>query len=494
MRPGSFLCVLLCLAGCSSGGIGDRCSDHGDCDSTLQCVQGVCVPRCERAPECGDGYACDPNGICRQATGQVGDSCASQVDCSAGLACELDDAPNGGQLGASCQPEAPGSPAGETCALDTDCRSGTCALGHCVDLCTDTRDCPAGTSCTQMPRIEAQGAMFGGCLQSIGLVQWSIPISRIPQTAYLPIPASASSVAVTFSVDDPNQKVGVIKMTSPTGDVLIEDPTHYFTNAVRHQPELAQSVLAMPSSVSADMPNPPLAPGAYVMDVTSISADGVRPGSATPSVTAVIKVDPSVLLDLHFYFLDIDDHPCAQAFGPTLDAAQAQTASFFQTDFIGQLRSVFEHGGVSLGTLTYEDLRNHPELDGLDVANAAALLALGAHDTGVNVFFVRTLSPVGLQAFGPNPGPAGLASTRQSGIIISLDTLCYRSWATLARLTAHELARYMGLYDNIDLDGNPDPIFDSDTTSTNLMFYSELGGADLSSGQRWILGKSTVLR
>jgi hypothetical protein len=111
------------------------------------------------------------------------------------------------------------------------------------------------------------------------------------------------------------------------------------------------------------------------------------------------------------------------------------------------------------------------------------------------VFFVRTLSPVGLQAISPNPGPAGLANTRQSGVVIGLDTLCYRSWPQLARLTAHELARYMGLYNNIELDpAHVDPIADSDMSISNLMFYSELGGVFLSDGQREILSRSPVLR
>ncbi len=80
-------------------------------------------------------------------------------------------------------------------------------------------------------------------------------------------------------------------------------------------------------------------------------------------------------------------------------------------------------------------------------------------------------------------------------MIVALDTLCYRSWAEVARLTSHEVARYMGLYDNIELDAaHTDPISDSDGTSANLMFYSELGGTDLSPFQRDILGRSGVLR
>ena len=487
MRPGSLLLLASCLlgTGCSSGGVGDRCADHGDCDSTLQCVQGTCVPRCQRAPECGDGFACDQDGICRAATGQPGDSCTSEVDCAAGLACELDSAATAGMLSASCVPESAGRPTAAECTADTDCRNGTCALGHCVDLCAETRDCPSGTSCTQIPRVEAGGAMFSGCLQSRGVVQWSIPVQMVQQQVYLPIPASAQSVSVTFRVDDPSQSVGVDELTSPSKQLLIDPVSHL--DLVRHASSFAQSVLDMPVS-----PTLALEPGAYLMTVASHR--GVLMGSAIPSVTASVKLDPSVLLDLHFYFLNLDDHPCAATFGPTFNADLAQTATSFQNDYLGQLRTIFAQGGVELGAITYEDLRSHPELDGLSTANAGALLALGAHDTGVNVFFVRTLSPVGVQAFAPNPGPARLAGTRQSGIVISVDTLCYRTWAQLARLTAHELARYMGLYDNIDILGVEDPIVDSDTSPSNLMFYSELGGTDLSAGQRAVLTRSVVLR
>ena len=499
MRHGALLCLI--LAACSSGGVGDHCGDPGDCDSSLQCVQHVCVPRCTRAPDCGDGYACDKDGICRLATGQPGDACTSEVDCAPGLACELVDASiRSGHLVASCAPENPTGAAGATCALDTDCRDGTCALGHCVDLCRDTRDCAEGTSCTQIPRVEAMGALFGGCLQSRGTLRWTIPVAGPSAAITLPVPASARSVAVTFAVDDDRQKVGALQVVSPSGHVLVDSSPgstlDFYTSPVRHRPEFGQSVLAMPSSPRPP-PQSPLETGAYTLDVSSLrpSQTGVDlPGTETPTATAVVKLDDSVVLDLHFYFLNLDDHPCSAVLGASLDAQLAQSSTLFQNDFLGQLRQIFERGGVSIGTTTYENLRDHPELDGLDVANAPALFALGAHETGINVFFVRTLAPVGLQAYGPNPGPAGLASTRQSGIVVALDTLCYRSWQTVARITAHELARYMGLYENIDLDAHADPIDDSDMSSDNLMFYSELGGASLSAGQRSILTHSPVLR
>jgi hypothetical protein len=472
--------------------VGDRCGDSSDCESSLQCVDAVCIPHCQRAPECGDGFSCTKDGTCVKAIGQEGDACTSEVDCATGLACELAGTPPDpqGNLAASCTTEGPGGPAGATCASDHDCRDGTCALGHCTDLCQDNRDCAAGTSCTGIPRIEANGAMYQGCLQSNGSLRWTIPVAAPSQQVYLPSPASARELAVMLAVDDLDQKVGVTQLISPTGVVEI-DPhqTDLFQNLVRFSPELGQSELVVASSPSAL-----LEAGAYQMTVSSLTPLDAT-GTATPRVTVVAKLDQSVLLDLHFYFLNFDDHPCSAAFGDTLNATIAQSSSFFQSDFLGMLRSVFEHGGVTLGTMTYEDLRDHPDLDGLDIADAPSLLALGAHDTGINVFFVRTLRPVGLQAFGPNPGPAGIASTRASGIVVGLDTLCYEKWTDVARLTAHELARYMGLYNNAELDGmHFDPIDDSDKTSDNLMFYSDLGGTDLSDGQRNILTRSPVLR
>jgi hypothetical protein len=492
MRRGSLLWLFL-VASCGGAGLGDVCSTTDECSSTLQCVSGVCRPRCERAPDCGDGFACGADGICRTSDGVSGDNCDSEVDCGPGLACELGILDDNGQLSPKCAPTAGGHPAGATCNVDTDCRNHTCALGHCIDLCSDTRDCGVGTGCANIPRIESGGVMFAGCLQSAGSLAWNIQVHGSADTVKLPIPDTARSVAVTMQVDDTNQMVGVTHLGAPDGIALLDYNDDPFSDLVRHRPALAQSVLAMPSSPEAG-----LVPGAYTLDIRALKPPFTSSsiGTATPVVTAVVKLDSSVILDLHFYFLNFDDHPCSAKFdNGVLDAATAAAGASFQNSFLGTMRQVFSHGNVALGTLTYEDLRDHPDLDGLAIANAPALLALGTHAVGVNVFFVRSMSPIGLQAFGPNPGPAGLAKTPQSGVIVSLDSLCYRSWQEVARLTAHEVARYMGLYDNVGIDpAQADPIEDSDTASSNLMFYSELGGADLSPGQRDILSRSAVLR
>lgn len=495
-------------AACPSGNaeVGEACGRHADCEGGLQCVAGTCAPRCQRAPECGDGYACGDDGICHVALGQSGDACTSEVECAPGLSCQIDGTDEGGQLVASCAEQNAARPPGSSCSTDDECRNGTCALGHCVDLCNATRDCAAGNSCMTIPRVEAGGAPFVGCLPSHGNVTWSIPVREPSAEILLPVPSGAQSALLVMAVDDLTQKAGAEQLYSTDGALLytrpceppgtvdapctIEDATaQYYANPVRHIPGSGQSVLAIPTSPMQ------LDPGAYRVRVSSFRPNGT-PGSAIPSVTAVVRIDAAVILDLHLHFLDLDDHPCEQQLGTRkLDAAVASAQQQFQNDYMGTLRSIFARGGIALGTVTYEDVGNHPDLDGLDIADVGSLFSLGSYREGVNVFFVRTLSPVGLQAFGPSPGPAGIAGTRQSGIVVGIDTLCYRSHEELARLTAHEIARYMGLAHNVELDPRwRDAIPDSDDSPSNLMFFSEVGGTELSPGQRDILTRSPVLR
>ena len=516
--------LLVSLAGCpgGNGGLGEACHGNDDCGGGLQCFASQCAPRCQRAPDCGDGYACDDNGLCKLATGQRGDLCSSEVDCAPSLACRIDGAaidPATHHLQATCLEQARMRLSGDTCIQDSDCRNWTCALGRCVDLCRQPRDCALGETCVEIPRVDANGALFAGCLPTQGSLSWSIPVTAPAAEVLLPVPAVARSVELVMAVDDPTQKVGAQRVLSPIGATIYTQPCspllstadqpcedndaadQYFGNfdpgrpdtgnQVRHRAALGQSVLLMPSALTT-----PLATGDYVIKVASFRADGSG-GSAIPRVTAVIKLDSGATLDLHFFFLDLTDHPCLDP-GAVLNAGSAVSGAF-QREYLAALRDVFTAPGVAIGDVTYEDITDRADLDGLDVANAGALLSLGRYATGINVFFVRSLSPLGIQAWGPNPGPAGLGGTPQSGIAIGLDTLCYRRWPAVARLTAYEIARYMGLYHNVELGTarHPtwrDPISDSGDTSSNLLYFSAAGGTELSAGQAALLLRSAVLR
>lgn len=487
------------LGGCSGGAdLGEACLRHSDCDGQLQCVQHTCAQLCQRAPDCGDGYACDDRGFCVLATGLRGDACASEVDCATGLSCQIK-VDDGWRLLKRCGDQLAGAPAGAACAADGDCRNGTCALGRCVDLCRATRDCAAGTSCMQIPHVQTAGSTFGGCLVTNGVVSWPLPAS---ERALLPVPSGATHAGLVLTTAAP-RTTAAVRVTSPSESRPVyqlcprdwdfactdaDQRAQYYVNRLRHRREAGLSVLAIPSTTSAALET-----GIYGVELRSFHVDGSK--GPPPTVTAVVRLGAPLLLDLHFHFLDLADHPCEAAFGAAkLDRAAAQAEAFFQRDFLETLRSIFkESGSIALGEITYDDVAR-PDLDGLEVASAGALLQLGKHAQGVNVFFVRNLSPAGIQAFGPNPGPAGLGGTARSGIAVGVDTLCYRSWQQLARLTAHEIAHYMGLYQNVEIGGQQDGIGDSDASTHNLMFYSELGGTTLSAGQREILRRSPVLR
>jgi len=500
--PHAALAVLaVTLGGCSGGAeLGEACVRHSDCESSLQCAQHVCAPRCQRAPECGDGYACDEHGLCNLATGIIGAACTSEVDCSPGLSCQIQiDAAN--RLIKRCAQDNLGAPAGAACAADPDCRNGTCALGHCVDLCRINRDCGAGTSCMQIPHVEAPSSTFSGCLLTNGVLSWPIPTPPPGIPLLLPVPKEATHASVVVSTAAP-RSAGAIRVAAPSTVPVFQlcpkdfdfacsedaQRAQFYVNPLRHRRDVEMSVVSIPSTSASRLET-----GVYRVLVRSFHVDGSE--GPPPSVTAVVRLGELSKLDLHFHFLDLADHPCAGAFGEAkLDRTSAQSEAFFQLDFLENLRSIFrESGPLTIGEVTYDDVAR-PDLDGLELAKSSALLALGSAGRGVNVFFVRNLSPVGIQAFGPNPGPAGLGGTPRSGIVVGIDTLCYRSWKQLARLTAHEIARYMGLYQNVEIGGQTDGIDDTDGSSGNLMFYSELGGTALSPGQREILRRSPVLR
>ena len=124
------------------------------------------------------------------------------------------------------------------------------------------------------------------------------------------------------------------------------------------------------------------------------------------------------------------------------------------------------------------------------------MLQLTDDPNGVTIYFVRSITPAGVLALaGGNPGPPRMSNTSASGIAVSVDTLCYRDWTVVARATAHEIARYLGLFRNREPDGANDPIPDSDSTPDNLMFFTEdATGTTLSLGQRTVLQYNPVLR
>jgi hypothetical protein len=509
--------VLFGVGACGGGaGIGEHCDSLSECASHLQCVNHTCVPRCDRHADCGDGHVCRDDGICEVVVSEIDDYCEREIDCGPGHYCRLDDTDpeQDGVLAGSCQEEQSGGVLDAECTgatqadADAQCRQGTCALGRCVFMCVDQQpplvdtDCPAQHVCSSIPRqlapLPAPVPSFFGCLPDRGDIVYRIPTDQSFESIMLPVPGIARSFALVMSVGDSDERIGAVAVRSPSGEVLYPAPPttreEYFANPVRHEPQPGIATLLMPQRPPSMLT--PFEKGAYFVDVWSFGEEEI------PQVEVVYKLDEAVHLDLHLYFLDLTTHPC-----PRLDSIAGDEDQFaadfaaspdFQDEYLGELDSIFSSAGLilDLSEATYTDITGRGDLDGLDESRLDDLLALSSHEAGVHVFFVRSISPAGIEGLvGGPPVPPGRPGTRSSGVAIATDTLCYADWKYLARTTAHEIARALGLQRSVEPDGYEDQIGDSTYETNNLMYFSDRGDEvlELSAGQKAVLRLNPVL-
>jgi hypothetical protein len=484
-------------AGCNGGrGAGAACDAHSQCADAYQCLEDICVPRCDSNSECGDGYQCSSKGICELVISAIGDPCASEWECGLGQGCVLDALlqDSGQVLAATCQLQGTGGNVGALCEVDEDCHNSLCTLGHCSQVCAVNEDCPLGNRCALIPRFTlAEPALFYGCLQSTGVLEHRIPMTEPVETLPVFVPSDTHSLAIVSSVDDDLHLVGATRVVDPNGKLLFNgdsSPEQLVANRIRYIRQKRISTMLIPNS---DNPEVKLQTGIYQVRMEA-ALPPFGEGNAIPEVSVFYKMDTGRVLDLHFYFLDLSDHPCNDEFGvDTLNASSAALSTGFQNEYLAELQDIFAEANINTGTIRYSDI-DRADLDGIVDNDLADLLPLATNDTGLAIFFVRSLSPDGVQALiGGVPGPPQ-PGTSASGVAISADTLCYRDWTKLARVTAHSMASQMGLWNNRDPEGIPDPISDTDGDTDNLMFFGEFGGTTLSAGQKDVLGRFPGLR
>ena len=476
---------------CTGGGhgVGERCDTSGDCAGSLQCFERQCLPRCLHHVDCGDGYTCE-GGQCQLVEGGTNAPCGSELQCGPGFTCRL--RPQLSTPPGTCQPHTTANIPGGECDVDADCRGGACALGHCLELCIDSPECQPRWTCAAIPRLTDDAGTFLGnfnaCLPSSGTITFEIDLDEdvLQPTVMLPVPSSAVALAAVMEVSDPFQRIGATHLESPDGRPLYDTPLDrdaFFANKVRHVPAAGISVVKIPGS-----PDEPLEPGAYAMAISVFREDG-GPTSRKRTLRVTEKLGLGAALDLHFFFTDLEDHPCVDGMGLALDAASAQASPEFQEEFVGELRTILGRA-LATGATTYDDIKDQPELASLRSSQAGDLFTLDDYERGVAVFFVRSIAPACVQiVVGGTPG-SPLPRTRSSGVAVSLEAMCYRDWRTLARQTAHAIARHLGLFRNVEPEGGEDRIEDSPLTTDNLMHYSEFGGTTLSPGQIQVLRAS----
>jgi hypothetical protein len=489
-------CASAVLAACAGGDgvIGATCTERSDCLAQLQCFEELCRPACHAHPDCGDGYRCD-DGECEVVSSSLGASCFREIECGPGQTCAPDRADfNGdGTLTGTCTVQEPGKVLGDECASDDECQTQMCSLGRCAQMCAQITDCPGGLTCARVPRaIDDTTPRLGACMQGSGVVEHRLELPAPGATIQVPVPSNAVSFAVVSLVDDPAQLVGAWRVVGPGGVLLYQAsaaPGQFYQNVIRYQPSPGVSTLLVPNTPAVDLAN-----SIYEVDIGSRFPDGSL-GSSPVHVRILYKVDTAATLDLHFHFLSLADHPCAAAFDEgVLDASSAPVSQRFQT-YVDQVRRTLGEAGILLSEPTFSDVVDRADLDSIDRARAGELFALGREPTGVDVFLVRSISPVGVQvAVNATPGPPRTNGTSASGVAIAMDTLCYQGWPDLARLTAHAIARQMGLYYSRDPNGYPDPIPDTDESVDNLLYFGDQGGWSLSRGQAQVLSRYPGLR
>ena len=498
----------MCLAfaggsGCEGGGeIGASCQGTSDCRADLQCLSQVCEVRCTEHIECGDGFVCNPVGECERVESALGSACESELDCGMGQACHLGtDEDSDGWIEAACVVQSDGATLSNACESDGDCRSGMCVLGTCTQLCRTDDECPVQLACSVIPRqarADEPVSFYQGCLK---------PQAKISQVLHadedgvvrIPVPSLTRSFAVimredpalreSISASATRPPIGMAEVRAPACDDRTGGDTErcveelYMSNqlvgdnVLRYRPSPGVSTLLVPNTPSSTMA---LHPGMYTVRLLP---------NTDPRVTVVYKTAAARTLELNFYFLDMHDHKCL----PGFDQSDSENTPIgFETTYLDALSEIFAGAGITIEKAHSESLvgdKGRSDLSGLREADLPVLLSLSGPRPGINIFFVRSISPAGVQVLsGGNPGPPGLAGTGASGIAVAIDTLCYRDWTEIARATAHAIGLYMGLFRNREPDGTADPIADSDTSPDNLMYFGDRGGTQLSEGQKQVLG------
>ncbi|MBL4633687.1 MAG: hypothetical protein JKY56_07435, partial [Kofleriaceae bacterium] len=353
------------MGGCNEGAnAGSICIEQNDCADGLQCLADVCVARCAENTQCGDGYHCTTSGTCEEVISKLGDSCASEWECGINQGCQLNSIPSSlGRLGGTCQQQGQGLNIGSECGLDDDCRSGLCTIGRCSQLCSSNADCSGRTDCTDLPRMTTEGpALFSGCLQNYGVLKYTIPVSSPSEQILVPVPASARSFAMVTTADDDLHTIGATRVVSPSGELLYSGDTSFEgleSEAIRYFRKKRVSTLLVPNRDTLELET-----GYYKIDIeATLGQLGI--GTVTPEVSVFYKLDDRRFLDLHFYFLDLEDHPCKENIGGiTLNAVSAFESNTFQNEYIRSIREILGDGDLTIGNVSYTDLQR-ADLDGI---------------------------------------------------------------------------------------------------------------------------------
>jgi len=465
------------------------------CESPPAPVQ----PECRTRRDCADGFTCVA-GDCVMVSSTVGDPCDREADCGPGQTCATTgfDGDGDGEpdtLSPTCQPSAELIPAGAACASNDECASSACSFGRCIELCMQDDDCRrGGAACVEVPYMFSPRAIdeYKGCMPAAGVLAVDLPTDD-DGLVHVPVPGNALSLTLVTDIGDPNMMVGMTRLVSPSGTLLWNKPGATdpigIEQPVRYAPGTETSSFMLPSSSEAQ-----LEPGVYRVNVAAWQRNQLL-ARLQPRVRAIYRLGvEGKTLDINFHFMNLVDHACVGS--KPLDATRAaEKTSQWQTEVLPSWRTAFSQAGLALGTISYVDEKGRPDLDAVRPDELGALFELGDRNRpGLDVYVVRSLYPLGvLAASGGAPGPLE-KGTAHSGIVVSADALCVLGHDDFGRLIAHAAARYLGLFETVDVNGRHDPLTSTSDSANNLVYFRLGASSQLTDEQADILRKSPVLR
>jgi hypothetical protein len=310
---------------------------------------------------------------------------------------------------------------------------------------------------------------------------------------HVPVPTHALSMTLVTDIGDPDMCVGLQRLVSPSGQLLWNKPSPtdpiFIEQPVRYSPSSEISSFMLPNSTEA-----PLEAGVYRATVAAWQKNTLL-ARLQPRVRAIYRLGvEGRTLDVNFHFMNLAEHACI---GPKpLSAARAtEKTGAWQTQTLPAWRSVFAQAGIGLGTVTYTDESGHDDLDSVRPDELGPLFDLSDRARpGLDVYVVRSLYPLGvLAATGGAPGPLE-KGTAHSGIVISADALCVLGYEDVGRLLAHAAARYLGLFETVDVNGRHDPLTSTGDSANNVVYFRLGAGAQITEEQATILRRNPVLR
>lgn len=331
-----------------------------------------------------------------------------------------------------------------------------------------------------VPRLVPLAATAGG-LETLDFGTQTFDGSGFTPVVDVPVPADAIScfVEAQFAA---GSVVGLGRLETPQG-VAYENEAA--TGAYAQWPDQEIFGAQVPST---DQPSLALVAGTWRVRLRRFSG-----AVATASLKVYVQRRPGATghvgrLDLNVFF--------APALTP--DAASAPTDADVQ-DILSRVNDLYAQQGISLGDVAFHDLGD-TAYDDVTQAEFPALLRLSsmAASHRLNYFFVRTAIGGGVLGIAAKIGGGTVNGTSYSGVMglwIESPTASQRD--LVARVMAHEMGHFLGLYHTTESNGAWDAITDtaqcpasgcSDASLRYLMHWNaSTGGAVVTNGQGLVL-------